>query len=280
MAVLLIVMFSTLAHEAALSIGKKSIAKRTESLYAFGFLGFFWVAIFMLASVIFFEVDFYLSAASLPTLITRIVIECALVYISAKAIAMADRSTAGFLHMITIPLLLLVDIFLGYGVTMMQVAGIALLFVGIGALFLRSKKSMRGAKYLVAMSLIAVVTTSLYKYNITHFNSVAAEQLVVVTCIMLFFSFLAKLHGKSQPARLLLKPATGFQSLASGLGFAVESFAFLIAPPSIVIAFKRGFALLWSIVFGHKWFHEHKLALKLRAATLALAGLALISIAT
>lgn len=280
MAVLLIVIFSTLAHEAAVSIGKKSLASKAESLYAFGFLGFFWVAIFMLAGVVFFDIDFYLSAASLPTLLTRIVIECLLVYISAKAISVADRSTAGFLHMITIPLLLLVDIFLGYGITLLQVAGIALLFIGIGALFLRSKKSMRGAKYLIAMSLIAVVTTSLYKYNITNFNSVAAEQLVVVTCIMLFFSLLAKLHGKRQPVRLLFKPATGFQSLAAGFGFAVESFAFLIAPPSIVIAFKRGFALLWSIVFGHKWFHEHKLALKLRAATLALGGLVLISIAT
>lgn len=280
MAVFLIVLFSTLAHEAANSIAKKSIASKTESLYAFGFLGFFWVAVFMAITVLFFGADFRLSAASLPTLLTRIVVECLLVYVSAKAVAVADRSTAGFLHTLTIPLLLLVDIGMGYGITLIQVGGIALLFSGIGLLFLRSKKSNRGAKYLIVMSLIGVITTSLYKYNITHFNSVAAEQLVVVICIMLFFSLLAAIHRKRQPITLLFKRATGTQALASGLGIAIESFAFLFAPPSIVIAFKRGFALLWSIFFGHKWFHEHKLALKLRAATLALAGLAIISIAT
>lgn len=280
MAVVLIIMISSLAHEAALSIGKKSLASKTESLYAFGFLGFFWVAVFMAVSVIFFGADFRLSAASLPTLLPRIAIECLLIYISAKAVAVADRSTAGFLHTITIPLLLLVDIALGYGITLVQVAGIALLFAGIGALFIRSKKSNRGAKYLIAMSLIGVITTSLYKYNITNYNSVAAEQLVVVVFIMVFFSLLAALHRKPQPITLLFKKNTGLQSLSSGLGVAIESFAFLLAPPSIVIAFKRGFALLWSIFFGHKWFHEHKLALKLRAASLAIAGLALITIAT
>lgn len=280
MAVFLIVLFSTLAHEAANSIAKKSIASKTESLYAFGFLGFFWVAVFMAVTVLFFGADFRLSAASLPTLLTRILVECLLVYVAAKAVAVADRSTAGFLHTLTIPLLLLVDIAMGYGITLVQVGGIALLFLGIGLLFLRSKKSNRGAKYLIAMSLIGVITTSLYKYNITHFNSVAAEQLVVVVCIMLFFSLLAAVHRKRQPVTLLFKRSTGAQALASGLGIAIESFAFLFAPPSIVIAFKRGFALLWSIFFGHKWFHEHKLALKLRAATLALAGLAIISIAT
>lgn len=277
MIALTLLLFSTFAHEVAASIGKKAVSRRQESLYALGFLGVFWMCVFMGVSVL-FGGEFVLSTASLPTLLPRIILECGLAYLGAQAIIKADRSTDGFLRLLTIPLLLMVDIRLGYSITPLQIAGIGLLFVGMGFLLLKSKRSNKGAKYVLAFALLAVVTASLYKYNITHYNSVAAEQMVSGLAVMVFFSIMARIHRTTQPIFLIAKPLTGVQSLSAGVSFTLQSFAFLYAPPSLVITIKRGLTLLWTIIFGHKWFHEHKLAVKLRAASLAMIGLLLVSI--
>ena len=86
-----------------------------------GFLFIFWGAIFFLG-VIFWKNSFDFSMASLPTFIPRIFIEIVLASIVLRATVVADRSTFSFMRTITLPLLLLVDLFVGYSVSPMQIA--------------------------------------------------------------------------------------------------------------------------------------------------------------
>jgi hypothetical protein len=277
MTALFIILFSTLSQEVADSFGKKAAARRQASAYGLAFLGFFWVAVFMAGSLL-VGAEFRLQAASLPTLVPRIVLECAIAYLSAVSVIRMERSAMGFLRLLTIPLLLATDLIMGYRITVWEMLGIGLLLAGMAWVFSRSRGSRKGGGYVVLLALVGVATASLYKYDITHFNSIAGEQLVVALSVMLFFSVVARLKGLPQPIRLVAKPLTGTQSLAGGLAFAVESFAYMYAAPSVIVSIKRGLALLWSIAFGHKWFNERGLAVKLRAASIAVAGLVLLAL--
>jgi hypothetical protein len=269
---------ASFSDEVAFSIGKQTMRKKQESVFAFGFLGVFWGLVFILLSSLAVQAPFTFSAASLPTLSARIALECLLSYMAAMAVFKADRSTNGFVGTLTIPLLLIVDLRLGYQISRFQIAGIVLLAAGVGILFLRSKRTKKGVKYCVAMALLAVITASLYKYDISHFNSVAVEQGITMSVMLIFFSVMAAVRGTRQPVRYLLQRPQGVQSVAAGLAVAVQSYAFMYAPASVIIAMKRGFALIWSIVFGHKWFHEHKLKVKLQTASVMLCGLFLLAL--
>jgi hypothetical protein len=274
---LFIILFSTLSQEVADSVGKKAASKRQASAYGLAFSGFFWVAIFMASSLL-LGGQFRVTAASLPTLVPRVILECAIAYLSAMSVIKAERSAMGFLRLLTIPLLLATDLIMGYKITVWEMAGIGLLLVSMGWIFSRNHRSRKGSGYVIVLALVGVATASLYKYDITHFNSIVGEQLVVAISVMLFFSVVAWFKGMPQPIRLVAKPLTGTQSLAGGLAFAVESFAYMYAAPSVIVSLKRGLALLWSIAFGHKWFKEKGLMLKLRVASIAVAGLVLLAL--
>jgi len=83
-------------------------------------------------------------------------------------------------------------------------------------------------------------------------------------------------RGGTSPIKLLFRRATGFQSLTNGLGLAIESFAWLYAPASVIVAVKRSLALLWSILFGHHYFRERHVKQKLYAGAVLTVGLILL----
>lgn len=277
MLAILIILTSTFLQEAASSIGKISVRKKRETVYSLAFLGVFWSLIFLIGAVLFFNVEFHIELASLFTLIPRIGLEILLAFLGAEAIVKADRSTVGFLRLLTVPLLLFVDITLGYQLTAWQILGVIIMFVGLLLAFHRSPKSKKGAGYAVLCAVISVATISLYKWDISHYNSVAGEQIVVLTSMVVVFYIAAALRSKSNPLRLLVQPVTGTQSLASGLSGAIEGFAYAFAPASVILAFKRCAALLWTIGFGHTYFHETSLVQKLHAGAWMSAGLFLLA---
>lgn len=273
MILLLLLLSATLAQEASESIGKDSIGKRRESIYNAAFLSIFWRIALLLATLA-FGVEFRFDTASLPTLSVRIVLEIIMAFLGAEMLLKAERSTVGFLRLLTIPLLLAVDLTLGYAISSMQIIGIGIMLFALTLAFHHNPKGKKGAWLAVASALVGVAGASFYKFNITHYNSVVAEQVIVLSAVMVFFYATS---GKS-PWRLLFKPFTGAQSLSSGIGFTLESFAYSLAPASVVIALKRTFALNWSIVSGHKYFHEKTLGRKVYSGAIMAIGLALIAL--
>lgn len=261
MLALLLVLCSSLSEEISESIGKRSYRRRRETIYGLGFLELFWGFVVMLGILIFGR-DNHFSLASLPTLLPRLALEIIIVFLAVESIAKVERSTIGFLRLITIPFLLLVDIVLGYHITPIQIGGVLIMFFALAIAFHHNPSGQKGAWMVALTGLLSVASVSLYKYDITHFNSVAAEQTIVIGVLVGLFYLKARRHRPS-PLRLLVQPITGTQALASGLSAVLGSFALLFAPASVVIALKRTFALLWSVLFGHAYFREHSLRRKM-----------------
>lgn len=273
----LLVLTSTLSGEISQSLGKQLALWRRESVYELAFLELFW-GLVIVASTVAFGAEFKLDLAhSWPTMLIRLALEIVMIYSIAEATVKADRSTIGFMRLITIPFILVVDIALGYHLSWLQLAGIVLMFVGLVAAFRHTKMKGRGAGLAALSGFMGVGTVSLYKYDITHYNSVAAEQIIVLGCLVLITYTVAWWRSRRSPWRLLYHPNTGTQALANGVAVALESFAYSLAPASLVMTYKRSFALLWSLVFGSMRFHEHSLKRKLMAAVFMLASVFLLA---
>lgn len=113
----------TLFEEIAASIGKEKIRKKEESPYTYGFLSLMWG--FMLFGLfgLFRQDAFVFSVDSLPTFGIRAILEIAQVHFTILALTQADRSTFGFFRILTVPLLLAVDMALGYALSPAQICG-------------------------------------------------------------------------------------------------------------------------------------------------------------
>ena len=257
-------------------IGKKEMRARVASHYTIGFLSIFFGTVFLIASGILRD-TFVFSFASLPTLVPRIILEIVQAQITIMALKRADRSDFGFVRTLTIPLLLMVDLTLGYAITTGQMFGIAVIVTTVFILFSFEKYRTKGFWLLLGSAVNAVLTISLYKYDITHFNSVESEQTIVSLIIMLYFFVFAVSRAKENPFSYLLNPLFAIQSISSGLAVVIGAFAILFAPASVITAAFRALAVLFSIISGKYYFHEKKFVLKCILFVLIAVGIVLLA---
>jgi drug/metabolite transporter (DMT)-like permease len=264
--------------EIGLSIGKYEITHKKESIYAMGFLNAIWSAIFFAVLIFFFNEPFVFSMASLPTFIIRAVIDVSLVFVALNALYKADRSTFSFLRTLSVPLLLISDLALGYSVSTFQVAGISLIVMTLLFLFLSKGLSRDGKILSLIAALLSVGTISLYKYNIDTYNSVAAEQ-VLMYCISLIALIIgAWIKKRENLFSYLMHPIFLLQSIVSGIASILMSFAYIFAPASIITTAKRSLETVTSIVSGKMYFHEDKLGTKITSVIVIIIGILLLAL--
>jgi len=210
------------------------------------------------------------------TFLPRLVLELIIINVALRALIVADRSTFGFLRTITLPLLLVVDLFLGYTISPMQMAGIGVIILTLFILFINHGINTRGLKLVIWSAILPVFTISLFKYNITNFNSVEAEQFLIHAFLLIYFFFAAlKIDGEN-PFKFIFKKIFFEQSLAEGAGTVVMSFAYLFAPASVITAAKRSFTVFWSVLSGNRVFHEAHWILKISMIVLLVLGITLL----
>ncbi|MBI2552459.1 hypothetical protein HYW17_04140 [Candidatus Uhrbacteria bacterium] len=273
---ILLASLGTLFDECSKLIGKKKVTERQESIFTWGFLDLFWVVLAFFAVALLVPGSFRFVAASLATFIPRLVLEVAQAHLTVKAAALAARSTFSFIRSLTIPLLLVVDVFLGYALSLSQIAGLGLIVITLLFLFANHGIEREGRGYVLFTAVNAVATISLYKYNITHFNSVVAEQLIIMLVLMAYFFVNAYYRAHENPFRFFRQPIFIAQSLGMGVAVALESFAFVFAPASIITAVKRASAILWSVLSGNLYFHEKNLLIKLGTFVVLALGIGLL----
>lgn len=267
-------LFQEISH----SIGKKEMRDGAASPYTIGFL-------ISLSGVIFFIVSglvrdhFIFSLASLPTFLPRVALELVQAHVTVRAIAIADRGDFGFVRTLTIPLLLAVDIALGYAIGPLQMAGMALIVLSVPALVLAERGRIPGLLYLAIATVNAAATISLYKYDISHFNSVEAEQGLIGIALIVYFFTLAYFAAGENPLRFLTRRVFLAQSVAGGLADVAYSFAYLYGPASVILAALRSFAVLFAVLSGRVYFREQRFILKLLLFAGIGGGLALLSMA-
>lgn len=276
-----------LAEEAGASIGKWETAQKKESVFSMGFINSLWATLFLLALAFFIPANFFapgfprgfvFSMASLPTFLPRVGLEILQAWATVYAITRADRSTFGFLRILTIPLLLVVDIALSYSVSLPQIAGMSFIITSLILLFINHGIRRDNAWLVVFTAVNAVATISLYKYDITHFNSVEAEQGLISIVLLVFFFTMAMVRAKENPLRLLAHPVLFLQSLLMGVSGIVMSFAFLFSAASVITTASRAFNILFAMISGHVYFREKRLWIKIAAFVLITVGLILLAV--
>lgn len=273
---ILLLTAGALFGEVGVSLGKVEVSRRKETIYAYGFLSLF------LSTLVFFGIalargKFVFSVDSLPTLALRTLLEIVQAYVTIKAITIADRSTFGFLRILTIPLLLVVDVALGYSLSQSQLIGASLLTVSLLFLFLNHGLRFKGIGFVLFSALNAVLTISLFKYNISHFNSVEVEQGSVQIILLLFFGYMAWRSTKQNPLRLLARPLFFFQSASQAVAGVLISFGYLYIPASVAMSVERSTAVFFSMLSGNRYFHEKKLVQKFVSLALLVVGFAFLA---
>lgn len=263
--------------ELSTAMGKKAMASRRETIYGYAFLSVFWITIFLMIFVL-FGADFRFSKSSLPFFIPRLVLEIAIAQIGALAIKRADLSTFSFLRLTTIPVLFLIDIMLGYSIKPIQMLGIMIIFGTLVYLLARNSLTRKGSGLVIALALLAPINLSIFKYDITHYNSIAAEQILICLGILAYFTVAAWLHAREKTWSYLFRIRTEIQSISNGLGSSIGVFAFAYVPASIATTFSRSTELLLAVVFGNIAFHERKLGHKLVGFGVIAVALILIAI--
>ena len=274
---ILLVSISALMDEVSSSIGKWEVANNKESLYTYGFLNCFWIWVMLIVTAVYRD-TFVFSLEALPLFLLAVVLEIAQVYASLHSVAYSDRSTTGFLSIITLPLLLAVDYFFDYQISVTALWGIAVIVCGLIFLLINHGLSKKGVGYVIFSSLNAVATISLYKYLITHYNSVEGQQIVMYTCILVFLFIMARLTAKQNPLRYLFKKEFMAQSIPRGVGGVLISFAYLFASPAVITSGKRATAVLLAVVSGKAYFHEKHFLIKLVSAVLVMVGIVLLAL--
>jgi hypothetical protein len=265
---------SSAVAELADSILKRKVQLGAASYYTLGFLNFFFSALFLIV-VGFWRDSFVFSLDSLPTFIPRLLLELLQAQMTIWAIAAADRSAFGPVRTITIPLLLGVDLALGYMLTLPQLVGMTIILGAIVLLLSAESFKTKGLVWLILTAVNAVATISLYKYDLA-FNSVEAEQGIICIVSVLYFYLMATLVAREDPLPYLRRPAFLMQSVASGSALAVVSFAYLFAPASVITTAVRAATVLFSILSGRLYFKEGGFVLKLAVFAGIVVGLALL----
>jgi hypothetical protein len=271
-----LILVATLLNEVENVVDKKQFAKHHLTHYTVGFLTTFWSFLFFVG-IQYFGSGFEFSTDSLPTLIPRIILEILLGTLAIRGMLAANLSTTSLVRLLTIPGLLLVDYLVGYELQSSQLLGMILIFVAMLILTVNNKIKKDGIGLLTLGALIAVATTSLFKYNIENFNSVATEQSIVLFAYLFYFG-LQMMRNAEYPIKTLRKVWAEEISLFAGFATVLNSFALSLLPPSLMLTFKRSGSMGWSLVLGQKVFHEHHIIRKIIAASVALCGVVLIAI--
>ncbi len=261
MLALVLVAISSLFSEIGSSIGKRKIELKQESMYTMAFLSYFWSSFWFLGVMI-FNHSFIFSLMSLPTFLVRAVLEIIQTEIAIQALVKAERATFGFIRTGTVVMLLFVDLALGYSISIAQMAGMAVISLTLLIVFMNHGINKKGLNFVILSAIGAVLTTSLFKYNISNFNSVETEQLLMNIILIAYFSIAVMKRGEN-PIKLMAKPIFFSQSFSDGLAVAFGSFAYNFAPASVIMAGGRSTSVFFSILSGNLYFHEKRILMKL-----------------
>ncbi len=258
--------------EIAESIGKKEGVEKAASIYTLSFVSLFFGALFILILGITRD-NLVFSLASLPTFIPRAILEILQAYATTRALIEADRGDFGFVKSLTIPLLLVIDLTLSNPLSSFQITGMLLILVAVSTLLIYERHTVRGLFWLLISAANASITISLYKYNITYFNSVEAEQSLIMGIMLIYFFFAALYFAGENPIRFLGRRVFFAQSFSAGFSHVANSFAYLFASPSVIAAAIRSFAVLFALLSGRLYFHEKYLLLRSAVFLLVVLGL-------
>ncbi|MFA4954036.1 MAG: hypothetical protein WC641_01865 [Patescibacteria group bacterium] len=265
-----LIAFGSLFEEVTLSLNKIIMTRRLQTLSVLGFLQSLVTLVFYLIYGSLAPHGFVFSWSSWVTVSIRTVLEVFIAYCTMQAVAKAERSAYGFIRAFTVPLLLVVDVAFGYRLGLLQQIGILVTFVSVAVLTMNHGFSKKGIGWVIATALTAVLTVSLYKYDL-NFNSVASEQSIMYAASTIFF-FALIMRTKEDVFGLLKTKGVPWAILSACFGSLLQGLSYQYAAGSWIIAMKRACGVLLAVLSGRVAFKEEKLGLKLAAFAGCLTG--------
>ena len=273
---ILLQIIGTFTEEVSEALGKDNVRRRIEKIWTLGFLNALMAFIGLLFIITFFRGWDTMTLHTWPTFIIRALIFVVQSAMTIKAIVHSERSTFGFLRVGTIPLILVIDLFLGVLLSGWQILGMLCIAGTILLLSLNHGLSRKGIGYVLFGTVSAAIQLSLLSYNVKHGNTVELEQLGVMCVVIPAFYYLARRAGEGSPLQALRQRRVLLQSSLHGGAMILGSYAFLYAPASVLLAAARGSAVMASVLTGHWFFHEKKFALKIAGFIGCAIGIALL----
>jgi hypothetical protein len=271
----------TFLEEVSETLGKDNVRRRLESAWTLGFANAVAALVALLFVITCITGWGSMQMQSWPTFVLRVLLLQIQSVATVLAIVHAERSTFGFLRVGSIPLIVLIDIFIvGVALTGWQVLGMTLIAGTILLLTMNHGLSKKGIGYVLVGTVGAAVQLSLLRYNVTHGNSVELEQLGVMLVVAPTFYVLAKQHGSVAPLHVFRRWRNMVQSGLHGIAVVIGGYAFLFAPASILLAAGRAAAVMAAVLAGHLYFHEKKFIIKLLAFVGCAVGIILITLGT
>lgn len=265
-------------EEISASASKHAFSSRVLSYTLYGFLAHLMTTIFFGIYAYVEGNSFVYNLEAWPIFLFRIlteIIQCEIVY---RAIVMSDRTSFGFARILTIPLLLLVDIALGYSLGSMQFLGVGIICVALLAYFGAEHAKGKGIRLALLSAGLSVVNISLYKYDISHYNSAMVVQFFVALILMLFYGFRVALKKEDRALLHGLKehPYLGMMLVAQSAAALLISIAYGLAPASLILSLSRASAVIWSLISGVLYFHEQRVLKKAFVTAVLALGLVLL----
>lgn len=277
MLTVLLASLGSFISEASSSIVKFKADHRHELVFPAAFIKMvFGAAVFILLAGL--RGSFVFTLASWPTFGLRAILEIAQMHVTMLALVKADRSTDAFIRNLTIPLLLIADLIIGFTVSTNQWLGIVVVLSVIGIILSFRVISLKGVGYPLFTAVNSVATISLFKYNITHFNSVEGEQFIIFVILAVYFYIITRFLVKEKISVFLKNKAFLGQGVFFGFAALAGSFAVAFGNPAIAVTAKRASAVLAGIISGRQYFQEKKFAMKIIASVALIGGLVLLAL--
>lgn len=230
---------------------------------------FFWMIVFLLSwlyKYYFTQINLNFNFDSIFLLFIRLIFEILQTYFTMQAIQKADRTTFSTIRILTIPLLIIVDIILGYNFTFYSFIWMWIILLAFIIFNFRWKIiNFKWWQYVLFTAINAVFTISIFKYSITHYwNSVEIDQFFILSWILLFFIIYNYKKNKSCALKLIIQEKQFlFQWIAIWLASLILSYSYLYLNASEATMIKRAWEMFWSIIAWYLFFKESHIYKKL-----------------
>lgn len=207
--------------------------------------------------------------------IPRIILEIIQLYVTFKALKIAELSSFNFIRVFTIVLVVIFElIFLKTSPDLYQYLGILITILAVAYTFRHGIKQIAGSKFILLSTINAGILVVLTRYQFQHNDPYLNESIVRVFSILILFSismFKNKFKFRINKKSLLLLPT---KSLVGILNLTALS----LGNAAIYTTAERGGSLLSSVIVGHKVFKETSLGEKLGVALALSIGIILLTL--
>ncbi len=274
---IILVFIGSIFAELSISIGKFESNNKGEGIYSMAFLNTLGAFLVFFTLFLLKHNTLTFSKASIPLVLLLIGFEFIQIRLANTAVIRADRSIFSLVKSLTIPLLIIVDVFMGYSLSMATIVGCTVLFSGIGIVFLHHTNKKQHLLYPILSAVNSVITISIYKYLITNYNSVITQQLIIYGCLLIYSVLGIVYKEKTTIKHIIKNKLRDSQIASSAFASVLFSFAYKFAPASLVIAVERSLMVLFSLISGRFEFKEHVGKVRIFSAFMIIIGLIIIS---